>query len=64
MVPQSGMGMRTLSLPHPLSRPRGRGVSAAADGVRAVQPRARALGYYLPPLTGLPKDSPRQEDLC
>jgi len=25
----------------------------AEDGVRAVPPRAYALGYYLPPLTGL-----------
>ena len=34
--------------PLPLGRERG-----AAGGVRAVQPRAYALGYFLAPLTGL-----------
>jgi len=34
--------------PLPLGRERG-----AAGGVRAVQPRAHALGYLMPPLTGL-----------
>jgi hypothetical protein len=37
------VGRRTLPHPRPLSRPRGRGVSAAADGVRAHSPRACAL---------------------
>jgi len=42
------------SPPSPLPPARERG---AEGGVRAIQPRACALGYYLPPLPGLPKDA-------
>jgi len=43
--------------PLPLGRERG-----AEGGVRAVHPRACALGYNLPPLTGLRKGRPHEED--
>ena len=47
------------SPPSPLPPARERG---AEGGVRAVQPRAHALGYYIPPLTGLRKGPPHEED--
>ena len=34
----------------------------AGGGVRAPSPRAGALGYHLPPLTGLRRDRPHEED--
>ena len=45
------------SPPSPLPPARERGVRQQTDGVRAVQPRACALGYHLPPLPGLQKDA-------
>ena len=51
----------TPSPPPPLPPVRERG---AEGGVRAVQPRAHTLGYYLPPLTGLQKGTPHEEDFC
>src|SRR5271167_407983 len=47
------------SPPSPL--PLGR-ESGAEGGVRALHPRACALGYNLPPLTGLRKGRPHEED--
>jgi hypothetical protein len=38
------------------------GCPALRDGVRALHPRAGALGYNLPPLTGLRKGRPHEED--
>ena len=43
--------------PLPLGRERG-----AEGRVRALDPRAYALGYNLPPLTGLRKHRPHEED--
>ena len=43
--------------PLPLGRERG-----AEGGVRALHPRACALGYNLPPLTGLRESGPNEED--
>jgi hypothetical protein len=53
------------ALPHsrPLSRPRGRGVVAAATGVRVLFPTAYAMGYDLTPLTGLRNGRPQVADL-
>ncbi len=50
--------------PCPLCRrgDRERGVRQPTDGVRAIHPRAYALGYNLPPLTGLPEGRPHEED--
>jgi len=51
--------MRAPSSPAPLPPERERG---AEGGVRAVQPRACALGYYLSPLTGLLQRTLGEED--
>ncbi|SPE22105.1 hypothetical protein SBA2_10045 [Acidobacteriia bacterium SbA2] len=51
--------MRSPSPPSPLPPERERG---AEGGVRAIQPRAYALGYYLSPLTGLREHGPRDVD--
>ena len=50
------------SPPSPLPLGRERGVPQTRDGVRALHPRACALGYNLPPLTGLRKGRPHEED--
>ena len=49
------------SPPSPLPLGRERGVPQTRDGVRALHPRAYALGYNLPPLTGLRKDRPHEK---
>ncbi|SPE30901.1 hypothetical protein SBA2_580006 [Acidobacteriia bacterium SbA2] len=50
--------MRTLTpVPSPARRERG-----AEGGVRAIEPRAYALGYSLPPLTGLQKTAAHDND--
>jgi len=46
------VGSRPLLTPAPLPARRGEGCPALRDGVRAVCPRAPALGYILPPLWG------------
>jgi len=43
----------------PVPSPAGAG---EGTGVRALHPRACALGYNLPPLTGLRKGRPHEED--
>jgi hypothetical protein len=53
------VGQRALRHPRPLPLGRERG---AEGGVRALDPRAGALGYNLPPLTGLKKGLLREED--
>jgi hypothetical protein len=46
-------------VPSPVLRERG-----AEGGVRAIQPRAYALGYSMPPLTGLSKTNPHSNCYC
>src|SRR5208337_257440 len=48
------------SPPTPLPLGRERGVPQARDGVRAFDPRADALGYNPPPLTGLQENCPAE----